>query len=52
MDVNFVVVEIVDSVLDRVVFMVDVPFVDPDVIVVVVEGFVVGELVDSVDVDD
>ena len=32
--------------------MVGVPFVDPDVIVVGVKGFVVGDLVDTVDVDD
>ena len=46
MDVDLVVVDIVDGVLGRVVLMVDIPFVDPDVIVVdiglfVVEGFVV-----------
>ena len=38
--------------LDIVVLMVDVPSVDPDVIVVGVEGCVVGDLVDTVDVDD
>ena len=46
MDVDLVVVDIVDGVLGRVVLMVDIPFVDPDVIIVdiklfVVEGFVV-----------
>ena len=41
MDVDFVAVDIVDGVLGRVVLVVDIPLVDPDVIVVDTKLFVV-----------
>ena len=41
MDVDFVVVDIVDGVLGRDVLIVDIPLVDPDVIVVDIELYVV-----------
>ena len=44
-DVDCVVVEMFDDMLGRVVFIVDVPLVDPDVIMVVVKVFVVDDIV-------
>ena len=51
-DADCVVVEMVDDVLGRVVFIVDVPLVDPDFIMVVVKVFVVDGIVVMVGVVD